>query len=86
MINRVIWFFTSTNKMAFSTIRYWMYSWMPMGLLWAGLDNGIDLISPESNLTFYYDPTGELGSVYAMQIKDNMLYAGTNQGLFYSRF
>jgi len=56
------------------------------GSLWAGLDNGIDLISPESNLTFYYDPTGELGSVYAMQIRDNMLYAGTNQGLFYSRF
>jgi ligand-binding sensor domain-containing protein len=56
------------------------------GLLWAGLDNGIDLINPESNLTFYYDPTGELGSVYAMQIRDNMLYAGTNQGLFYSPF
>ncbi|MBP1669387.1 MAG: transcriptional regulator [Bacteroidetes bacterium] len=56
------------------------------GSLWAALDNGIDLISPESNLTFYYDPTGVLGSVYAMQIRDNILYAGTNQGLFYSRF
>jgi ligand-binding sensor domain-containing protein/DNA-binding CsgD family transcriptional regulator len=56
------------------------------GSLWAGLDNGIDLISPQSNLSFYFDPTGDLGSVYSVQIRDNMLYAGTNQGLFYSRF
>jgi len=56
------------------------------GLLWTGLDNGIDLICPESNLTYYYDLTGELGSVYAVHIKDNVLYAGTNQGLFYCDF
>ncbi|MFN8206064.1 MAG: hypothetical protein U0T82_01455 [Bacteroidales bacterium] len=56
------------------------------GALWAGLDNGIDLIQPDNSITFYEDPTGRLGSVYTVLLKDHLLYAGTNQGLFCSPF
>jgi DNA-binding CsgD family transcriptional regulator len=56
------------------------------GALWAGLDNGIDLIQPDNSITFYEDPAGRLGSVYTVLLKDQLLYAGTNQGLFCSPF
>jgi ligand-binding sensor domain-containing protein/DNA-binding CsgD family transcriptional regulator len=54
--------------------------------LWAGLDNGIDLVNLGSGVTFYYDLAGRLGSVYSVILKNGLLYAGTNQGLFYSKF
>lgn len=56
------------------------------GLLWLGLDNGIDLVNPSGGISYYYDLTGKLGSVYTVLIRNNFLYAGTNQGLFYSPF
>jgi ligand-binding sensor domain-containing protein/DNA-binding CsgD family transcriptional regulator len=56
------------------------------GYLWAGLDNGIDLVNLGSGVTFYYDLAGRLGSVYSVLLKNGLLYAGTNQGLFYSKF
>jgi DNA-binding CsgD family transcriptional regulator/membrane protein implicated in regulation of membrane protease activity len=56
------------------------------GALWAGLDNGIDIVQPDNSITFYEDPTGRLGSVYTVLLKDQLLYAGTNQGLFCSPF
>lgn len=56
------------------------------GYLWLGLDNGIDLVKPGSNVTFYYDLTGKLGSVYTVLLHQGLLYAGTNQGLFYTAF
>ncbi len=52
--------------------------------LWAGLDNGIDKIELNSALHFYFDKTGQLGTVYASIIFKDKIYLGTNQGLFYS--
>jgi DNA-binding CsgD family transcriptional regulator len=52
--------------------------------LWAGLDNGIDRIEVNSPLYFYFDKTGNFGTVYASIIFNNKIYLGTNQGLFYS--
>ncbi len=52
--------------------------------LWAGLDNGIDRIELNSPLYFYFDKTGQFGTVYSSIISDNKIYLGTNQGLFYS--
>lgn len=52
--------------------------------LWAGLDNGIDRIELNSPLYFYFDKTGEFGTVYSSLIYKNNIYLGTNQGLFYS--
>ena len=56
------------------------------GYLWSGLDNGIDLVNLGSGVTFYYDLAGRLGSVYSVILNNGILYAGTNQGLFYSKF
>ena len=52
--------------------------------LWAGLDNGIDRIELNSPLYFYFDKTGQFGTVYSSLIVKNKIYLGTNQGLFSS--
>lgn len=52
--------------------------------LWAGLDNGIDRVELNSPLYFYFDKTGQFGTVYSSLIYNNTIYLGTNQGLFYS--
>lgn len=51
--------------------------------IWLGLDNGINCINMNSPYTFYFDKTGIIGSVYSSKVYENMLYLGTNQGLFY---
>jgi hypothetical protein len=52
--------------------------------LWAGLDNGIDRIEVNSSLYFYFDKTGNFGTVYSSIIYNKKIYLGTNQGLYYS--
>ncbi|SFU30367.1 regulatory protein, luxR family [Pustulibacterium marinum] len=54
--------------------------------LWVGLDNGINCINLTSSVESYIDDTGRLGTIYASALVDNMLYLGTNQGLFYKHF
>jgi len=54
--------------------------------LWAGLDNGIDRIELNSPLYFYFDKTGQFGTVYSSLISKGNIYLGTNQGLFYSKW
>ena len=49
--------------------------------LWLGLDNGIDFIeisSPLSYMNFNYN----IETAYASIVHDNILYVGTNQGLY----
>lgn len=50
--------------------------------LWLGLDNGINCINRKSPLRFYNDEKGNLGTVYTSKIHEDILYLGTNQGLF----
>lgn len=52
--------------------------------LWTGLDNGIDRIELNSPLYFYFDKTGQFGTVYSSIIFKEKIYLGTNQGLFSS--
>ncbi|PWS26774.1 transcriptional regulator [Pedobacter yonginense] len=54
--------------------------------LWSGLDNGIDRIELNSPLYFYFDKTGQFGTVYSSIIFNGKIYLGTNQGLFYSEW
>ena len=54
--------------------------------IWLGTDNGISLINIKSPFKFYKDIAGKLGSVYASVVYENILYIGSNQGLFYRRF
>lgn len=51
--------------------------------IWLGLDNGINCMNMNSNFKVYNDYRGELGAVYAAAVHKEILYLGTNQGLFY---
>lgn len=51
--------------------------------LWLGLDNGISVVNLDSPFNEYIDHIGGLGVVYTAILWDNILYLGTNQGLFY---
>lgn len=53
------------------------------GNIWLGLDNGIDVINLSFKYRVFIDERGILGTVYTSIIVDNILYLGTNQGLFY---
>ena len=52
--------------------------------LWLGLDNGIDCIHLESSLYSLYGNKSVIGSGYASFLYNNLLYLGTNQGLYYT--
>ncbi|NDI98923.1 LuxR family transcriptional regulator [Flavobacterium sp. LaA7.5] len=54
--------------------------------LWVGLDNGINCINLQSAVRSFVDDTGFLGTVYTSIHHNNMLYVGTNQGLFYKTY
>ena len=51
--------------------------------LWLGLDNGLSYVPLSSPINFYSSDKDLIGTVYATQVYDNMLYVGTNQGLYY---
>ena len=53
--------------------------------LWLGLDNGIDYVNISSPVSFYVNK-GEIGAGYCMAILNNILYLGTNQGLYYKEW
>lgn len=53
--------------------------------LWLGLDNGLSVINLDSPFNEYIDHNGVLGVVYTAVLYDDILYLGTNQGLFYKR-
>ncbi len=53
--------------------------------LWLGLDNGIDYVDINSPIT-YISEGGKIGTGYCCIIYNDMLYLGTNQGLFVKRF
>ena len=50
--------------------------------IWVGLDNGIDNVSFNNPVEIY--PVGKeaIGTVYTAVLKDNILYVGTNRGVF----
>jgi ligand-binding sensor domain-containing protein/DNA-binding CsgD family transcriptional regulator len=54
--------------------------------LWIGLDNGINCINLQSPVKSFSDDTGILGTVYTSLLHNNILYIGTNQGLFYKNY
>jgi len=51
--------------------------------LWLGLDNGLSYIPLASPTQFFSFGQEPIGTVYATQIFNNLLYVGTNQGLYY---
>ena len=55
------------------------------GNLWLGLDNGIDYIELNSPIS-YTSRADNIGTGYCAVIHNNLLYLGTNQGLFTKTF
>jgi DNA-binding CsgD family transcriptional regulator len=51
--------------------------------IWLALENGINCINIKSPFSIYKDEEGKIGTVYASAIFNDILYLGTNQGLFY---
>ena len=56
-----------------------------MGNVWLGLDHGINNINFNAPFRVYKDDLGTLGSIYTTFIDNDVLYLGTNQGLFYKK-
>jgi DNA-binding CsgD family transcriptional regulator len=52
--------------------------------LWLGSDYGIDYIPISSPVTWYDYRNGIQGSIYSILINSDVLYVGTNTGLYYS--
>lgn len=50
--------------------------------VWLGLDNGIDCINMTSPVHSYIEKDGSLGTTYTSLVDGELLYLGTNQGLF----
>ena len=53
------------------------------GNIWGGLDNGITVINRESPFRLFVDTFGRIGTVYCSVVVDDIMYLGTNQGLYY---
>jgi ligand-binding sensor domain-containing protein/DNA-binding CsgD family transcriptional regulator len=51
--------------------------------IWLGLDNGINIIDDDSNISIFNDKNGQLGTIYTSVTFKDTLYVGSNQGLFY---
>ncbi|TDB62344.1 triple tyrosine motif-containing protein [Arundinibacter roseus] len=56
------------------------------GNLWAGLDQGIDLIRLRSPLLFYNTVGNPLGTTYAAALWKGNLYVGSNNGVFVKKW
>lgn len=54
--------------------------------LWAGLDDGIDLIKLNSPYTNLLSSANRFGAGYMSLLDNGALYLGTNQGLFVTRY
>jgi hypothetical protein len=58
----------------------------PSGKLWVGSDYGVSSLFLKNNITYFYDYRGDFGTGYTAQVKDDIFYLGTNQGLYHSRW
>jgi len=55
----------------------------PSNKLWLGLDNGIASIDLDTNHSFYNDISGKLGAVYDVIKYEDIIYIGSNTGLYF---
>ncbi|GAB2763228.1 hypothetical protein GCM10010465_05350 [Actinomadura fibrosa] len=53
------------------------------GNIWGALDNGISVINKESPFRVFVDIFGKIGTVYCSIVVDDIMYLGTNQGLYH---
>ncbi|MEM9931616.1 MAG: hypothetical protein AAF840_17550, partial [Bacteroidota bacterium] len=56
----------------------------PSGKLWLGMDFGLAAIDLWSDMTYYLDEQGQVGTGQIGLIHNDIFYLGTNQGLYYT--
>lgn len=54
----------------------------PQGKLWLGLDFGLASVDLWSDITYFLDQRGQVGTSYAGLLHAGIFYLGTNQGLY----
>ncbi|WP_255491298.1 triple tyrosine motif-containing protein [Dysgonomonas sp. ZJ279] len=54
-----------------------------LGNLWVALDRGIAYVQYLDNMSYFTDPSGNIGAVYDAVFWKDKLFLATNQGLFY---
>lgn len=83
--NHEVKYFNERNGMQNNTVLSASFDYW--GNLWAGLDsNGLDYILLNSPLTNLYSFPNSYGTGYSAMSSGNLLYLGTNRGLFYMPF
>jgi DNA-binding CsgD family transcriptional regulator len=55
-----------------------------LGQLWLGMDFGISTIDLRSDVTYFLDEGGQVGTGYTGLLHQGTFYLGTNQGLYYT--
>lgn len=55
------------------------------GNIWGGLDNGLTVINIDSPFRLFTDTFGKVGTVYCSYRLGDLMYLGTNQGLYYKK-
>ena len=58
----------------------------PAGDLWVGEDSGVDFVCLTSPFTNLYSYPYSFGTGYAAALKNDILYLGTNRGLYYTSY
>jgi DNA-binding CsgD family transcriptional regulator/ligand-binding sensor domain-containing protein len=78
--NKIVQQFNQENALSNNTVLN--LSQDKQNNIWLSLDNGINCLNIDSNISIFNDPKGNLGTVYTSIKFNNNLYLGTNQGLF----
>ena len=55
------------------------------GNIWGGLDNGLTVVNIDSPFRLFSDTFGHIGTVYCSYRLGDLMYLGTNQGLYYNK-
>jgi DNA-binding CsgD family transcriptional regulator len=58
----------------------------PSHNLWVGMDKGINYVQLKDQLVYFNDEASDIGTVYSAVLHRDILYVGSNQGVYYKRW
>ena len=81
---KLVKYFNENNGLRNNTVLSLAFDYS--GNLWAGLDNGINYLCINSPFTNLYSYPHSFGTGYTAAVKENVIYLGTNRGLYYTTY